>query len=210
MTHPCPLCQSASVLFYQNNNRIFFQCTCCRAIFLNEPQRLNPESEKSRYQKHNNDIEDKEYQNFVSPITSAIQRDFTEKNTGLDFGAGTGPVISKVLHDAGYQIKQYDPYFHNHRELLAQRYNFIACCEVMEHFYDPKKEFRLLKQLLLPKGKLYCMTEIYKEGLNFHDWYYKNDPTHVFLYTQETIHWIKKEFGFSDVKIEGRLITFSN
>ena len=67
--------------------------------------------------------------------------DFTSKHTGLDFGAGTGPVISKVLKDNEYKIKQFDPFFHNYPELLKEKYDYIVCCEVMEHFYDPAKEF---------------------------------------------------------------------
>ena len=81
---------------------------------------------------------------------------------------------------------------------------------MIEHFYDPAKGFRLLKELLLQNGKLYCMTEIYDESIDFPNWYYKNDQTHVFIYHKKSIHWIKEEYGFSDVTIEGRLITYCN
>lgn len=172
--------------------------------------RLALNEEKLRYKEHNNDVEDKNYQNFVSPITTAILKDFSSADKGLDFGAGTGPVISKVLNDNAFSIVQYDPFFHNFPDLLNARYNFIACCEVMEHFYNPKKEFGLLRSLLYPNGKLYCMTDLWDESIDFHEWYYKNDPTHVFIYTKETIHWIQKEFDFSDVTVDGRLVTFSN
>jgi hypothetical protein len=56
---------------------------------------------------------------------------------------------------------------------------------------------------------LICMTLIYQPDINFENWFYKNDPTHVFLYQIETIQWIKNYFGFNDVFIEGRLITFT-
>jgi hypothetical protein len=80
----------------------------------------------------------------------------------------------------------------------------------VEHFHNPKKEFGLLKKLLKPNGKFYLMTALFDETINFHDWYYKNDPTHVFIYHQKTIYWIKEKFDFSDVIIKGRLITYSN
>lgn len=35
------------------------------------------------YKEHNNDIKDEGYQNFVSPITLAIMRDFTQNDKGL-------------------------------------------------------------------------------------------------------------------------------
>ena len=47
------------------------------------------------------------------------------------------------------------------------------------------------------------MTDLYDESIGFHKWYYKNDPTHVFIYQKKTIEWIKNNIGFSDVKIEG-------
>lgn len=177
---------------------------------MDESLRLKTIDEKLRYETHNNDVFDKRYQNFVSPITSAILENFSKDHIGLDFGAGTGPVISKILGDNDFKIKQYDPFFHKNEKLLREKYDYIACCEVMEHFYSPKKDFGLLKNVLLKGGRLYCMTDIYDDSIDFSLWYYKNDPTHVFMYQKETIIWIKNEFRFSDVTIEGRLITFFN
>ncbi len=205
----CPLCNSSGDVFYSFKKRLHYQCNNCSGIYVDESLRLNSEEEKSRYEKHNNDVENKGYQKFVSPITTATFRDFTQKDKGLDFGAGTGPVISKILKDNGYSIVQYDPFFHNHPEMLESKYDYIACCEVIEHFLDPKKEFLLLNNMLQLGGLLYCMTDVYEESIDFHKWYYKNDDTHVFIYHKNTIEWIKKEIGFSKVTIEGRLISFS-
>ena len=68
----------------------------------------------------------------------------------------------------------------------------------------PKMEFRSLKNMLNQKGKLYCMTDIYGESINFSKWYYKNDPTHVFFYHKNTVHWIQKEFGFFADRLQQR------
>ena len=167
------------------------------------------ESEEKHYRFHNNDVEDRGYQNFVSPITSRILADFGPEHSGLDFGAGTGSAISKILTDQQYQIVQYDPYFHDHPELLEKQYHYIACCEVVEHFHHPAKEFELLRKLLLPKGKLYIMTHLYSPSVEFATWYYKNDHTHVFMYQQATIEWIASTLGFSAVEIDNRLIVFT-
>ncbi|MEF8835931.1 MAG: methyltransferase domain-containing protein, partial [Candidatus Thermoplasmatota archaeon] len=78
--------------------------------------------------------------------------------------------------------------------------------EVIEHFHDPKTEFNRLKDLLLPNGRLYCMTYIYTDDIDFDSWGYKSDFTHAFLYQQETFEWIKENFGFSSLNIDGRLI----
>lgn len=209
-TNYCPLCNSAGTVFYQFKKRLYHQCNNCYGIFVDKNLILSSAAERLRYGEHNNDIEDDGYQNFVYPITSAILRDFTKNHKGLDFGAGTGPVISKILIDNDFLIRQYDPFFHNHHNLLEEKYDYIAACEVIEHFHDPKKEFSLLKKLLLQNGKLYCMTNIYNESIDFHNWDYKNDQTHVFIYHNKTVHWIKEECGFSNVTIEGRLVTYFN
>jgi SAM-dependent methyltransferase len=205
----CPLCADNGTIFYQFKKKLFHQCSNCSGIFMDPTNHPTPEKEKLRYEEHNNDTEDKGYQNFVSPITKAILKDFEPRHKGLDFGAGTAPVISKILTDHNFQIKQYDPYFHSDTELLKTQYDYIACCEVIEHFNNPYKEFKLLKNLLLPHGKLYCMTDLYDESIDFHKWYYKNDQTHVFIYHEKTIEWIKEEFNFSEATINGRLVTFS-
>ena len=210
MTNNCPLCNGSGDVFFQNKKQLYYKCNNCYGIYVDENIRPDKEAEKSRYKEHNNDVNDKRYQNFVSNITSAILKNFTQNDKGLDFGAGTGPVVSKVLKDSDFCIVQYDPFFHNYPILLDEKYDYIVCCEVIEHFYNPKKEFSLLKKLLQQNGKLYCMTDIYDESIDFHKWYYKNDPTHVFIYHKNTIEWIKKEFGFLNVTIEGRLITYFN
>ncbi len=206
--HTCPLCSGNGKTFYEFKLQRWYKCENCSGIFMDKKSHPDSSAEKIFYETHINDVDDKRYQKFVSPITSAILNNFDLKHKGLDFGAGTGPVISKILTDNSYSIKQYDPFFHYYPNLLKEKYDYIACCEVIEHFYNPKKEFELLRDLLLPNGKLFCMTDIYNDNIDFHKWYYKNDPTHVFIYQENSIKWIQKEIGFSDVIIDGRLITF--
>ena len=205
-TNPiCPLCGSLSSNFFKEK---FYSCSNCSGIFRPKHSLLDHVSERKRYETHNNDVNDIRYQNFVSPITTSILNEFSAEQVGLDFGAGTGPVISKILADNGYNIKQYDPFFHNFPELLKNQYDYIACCEVIEHFYDPLKEFKLLKSLLKTKGVLFCMTAIYDSSIDFAKWFYKDDPTHVFIYQKETLEWIQINVGFSKIIIENKLIKF--
>ena len=205
----CPLCSSVSELFFKNKNN-YYRCIKCKGIFIDENNRINQESEKLVYLQHQNDVNEIGYQKFVSPITSAIMKDFTPYSNGLDFGAGTGPVLSKVLQDNNYSIKQYDPFFHNYPELLEQKYDYIGSCEVIEHFHNPYKEFKLLQNILNKNAKLYLMTEIYDDSIDFASWYYKNDPTHIFFYSKETFQWIKNKFKFSNIYIDKRLIVLEN
>jgi len=171
-------------------------------------QQIPPKKEKERYEEHNNFVNDPGYQSFVKPITDAVQKYCSREGLGLDFGSGTGPVISKVLTDKGYKIAQYDPFFFNHKELLAIKYDYMVCCEVMEHFQNPDKEFELLESLLMPGAYLFCMTQLYTEKVDFKSWQYKNDQTHVFIYSPDTIHWIDANTRFKLLSIEDRLIIF--
>jgi SAM-dependent methyltransferase len=209
MTACCPLCSGTSKIFYSRKTSYYLVCLICQGIFPERKSFPGPKEEKARYLQHINDVDNEGYQKFVSPIVNAVTGDFGVSHRGLDFGAGPGPVISKLLKDKGYYIAQYDPFFHYYPVLLEQRYDYIVCCEVIEHFHNPAKEFQLLKELLREKGKLYCMTGIYNDKIDFGKWYYKNDLTHVFIYQSVTIRWIKEKFKFSNVIIEGNLITFT-
>jgi len=205
----CLLCQDTSSIILELDPQ-FYRCGNCGSVFRHPRYLPTPEAEKERYITHNNDVEDPGYQNFVSPIIGAVCEYFPESSIGLDFGAGTGPVIAKLLEDKGYVIQLWDPFFHPNPEVLVQHYDFIVCCEVIEHFHTPIAEFQLMKRLLKPGGKLFCMTHLLTKETSFADWYYKDDHTHVIFYSEENVHWIKEDIGFSEVTIEGRLVVFSN
>ncbi len=207
---PCPLCSSTdSIIFFIDKSIEVFQCNQCALLYKNPNHYISLKEERNRYLSHNNDVNDSGYQSFVTPIVNSIEHDFSVTAKGLDFGAGTGPVITEMLSEKGYSLTLYDTFFHSNHKALQQSYDYIVCCEVMEHFHHPNEEFLLLKKLLKPDGKLYCMTEMYSEAIDFENWYYKNDETHVVFYTEKTINWIQQNFNFSEVSIDKRLIVFS-
>lgn len=149
------------------------------------------------------------YYNFVSPIINEVKRFALTGDQGLDYGCGHTPVLSEHLKTEGYKMEVYDPIFHNDIHVLEKTYHFIVCCEVMEHFFSPFSEFKGLYKMLLPNGKLICKTDLYDKDIDFKGWYYKNDPSHVFIYQPKTIGYIKENCQFRDVKIKDRVITFS-
>lgn len=205
MSMNCPLCHHNGNPFHENE---FLECNNCHGIYRHHIFYLSREEEQKRYETHNNDVNDDRYRQFVSPITNCVLRDFRPEHTGLDFGAGTGPVISKILKENGYNIAQYDPFFINSKHLLQQQYDYIVCCEVIEHFQNPASEFNLLRGMLKPDGQLICMTHIYDHKIPFPNWYYKNDPTHVFIYQQPTIEYIATQFNLHLLTSEVRLIVW--
>jgi SAM-dependent methyltransferase len=205
----CPLCDGNAELFFEMPGKEYYQCGQCSGLFLGRACYVSKEDEKRRYEKHNNNIEDPRYQKFVEPIVSKIQETFGREHQGLDFGAGTGPVIAKLLREKGYSVELYDPYFCDDPKTLEKEYDFIVCCEVIEHFHYPAKEFRRLRSLLKPGGVLFCQTALYSKETDFKNWYYKNDQTHVFFYHANTLLWIQSKCGFSALETYGRLALFS-
>ena len=199
----CPLCFQPGAPFY---NDTFFICAACAGIFKHKKYYPDAQAEISRYREHNNDVDDPRYQTFVAPFTGYVMEHFGPDHQGLDFGSGTAPVISKVLRDHNYSIEQFDPFFCNRPELLNATYDYIVCCEVIEHFHRPAAEFKQLHAMLNPGGALICMTHLYDNSVEFKNWYYKNDPTHVFIYSRQTITHIAGLFAFADFEIKGRLI----
>jgi len=205
---PCPLCHSKnSHSLVTQLKRTFSRCSECDLLFLDPKERLTLSEEKARYETHENDVTDPKYQEFVSPLVNWIAKHFAPSSTGLDFGAGTGPVLASELRKKGYQMEVYDPFFWPDPKPLSKEYDFVLASEVVEHFSDPKKEFALLKKLLKPSGVLGLMTLLYDAETDIESWYYLKDPTHICAYSEKTFEWIKQHFTFSGLGIaEPRLI----
>lgn len=204
--HKCSLCGGNLSTFSKDKKRSFFLCDFCKAIQVNKEDYVSLDLEKSRYEQHRNNSTDQGYLHFIKPVVDYIHENGLLKAKGLDFGAGNNPVISQILKQDGYQIKIYDPFFHNDQEVLKDTFDYIIVCEVIEHFHNPKGEFELLFKLLNEKGKLIIMTHLYDDSMDFSKWYYKNDITHVFFYTLDTFRYILDNFGFTKLQTENRLI----
>jgi hypothetical protein len=208
MAIDCPLCDRRAALFYDFKQRRYYQCGFCQAIIKDPAAWPGRAEEKSRYLEHLNRVEDPRFQQFVSPVCNAVLARHTKDEQGLDFGAGHAPVITHVLQQASYDIAAYDPLFFPKKTLLDRQYHYICSCEVIEHFHQPAMSFALLRRLLRTGGSLLCMTELFHEGIDFHRWNYKNDPTHVFIYHRNTISYIAEKYNFKSFSIDGRLIAF--
>ncbi|WP_338814218.1 class I SAM-dependent methyltransferase [Bernardetia sp. Wsw4-3y2] len=201
----CTLCQT---LLKTKADEFYFICDTCGAYLKDQKFYLNHLQEKDIYAEHKNDVNDIRYQNFTSPITNTILEKFSSEHLGLDYGCGTGPVISKVLNENGYKVELYDPYFYPNENYLNYKYDYIFSCEVFEHFYQPKQELEKLLAILNPTGLLIVMTHVYDFEIDFKDWYYRKDPTHVFIYTKKTIQFIAQNYNLKFEIQNNRLIVF--
>ncbi len=204
----CPLCGCASVFFDSGKWGSYYKCSECSGIFLHEKNRMNETDEKNRYLLHRNDVNDKGYRSFVSPLVNAVRCNHTPSDKGLDYGSGPHSAASTMLEESSYPVSLFDPFFQNKAEVLDRTYDYIILCEVMEHFYFPLKEFSTLYKMLNENGKLYCMTSLYDESITFKTWHYVSDPCHVFFYSPKTLSWINKNIGFTNHTVDERLIIF--
>jgi hypothetical protein len=53
-------------------------------------------------------------------------------------------VIRQLLSRIGFEVELYDPFFNNDSSALADKNDFIAGCEVLEHFHCPAEQFARL------------------------------------------------------------------
>jgi hypothetical protein len=203
----CPLCSAdhQGLPFYIKpaGGATYYDCSHCQLIWLDSAFHLNESDEEKRYREHNNDVTDPRYQNFVKPLCDRILEHHNPDTgaIGLDFGAGTGPVLALMLRQKGFEVDLYDCFFHNDLSVFDKQYDFIAASEVFEHFFSPGLELKRLRTMLRPSGTLGIMTDIFQAETDFASWYYHRDPTHVSFYRAQTFDWIKEHFHFSECQI---------
>ena len=190
----CPICSGTNVFSFQLIGSIeYFRCKTCLGLFTDPKSRLSPEKEKERYSLHNNDVDDPEYRKFLSKLFDPLIKKLKKESRGLDYGCGPGPALASMLREEGFAVDIYDPYFFPDESYRDKVYDFITCTEAAEHFYEPQKEFNKLDQVLADKGILGVMTNFYEDTINFEDWYYRKDPTHVVFYAVKTLQCIAEE-----------------
>ncbi|ADK81523.1 Methyltransferase type 12 [Sediminispirochaeta smaragdinae DSM 11293] len=200
---PCPLCgHSPCKIFSEDKMGRYYRCYFCSTIFLDPATLPQPEAERSRYALHQNRPTDEAYLAFLRRLADPLCRLLNAGAGGLDYGCGPVPVLAKLLEQKGMSIACYDPFFFPEQSVLEHRYDFITCCEVAEHFHRPKEEFSRMAQLLRPGGILGIMTSFFRETINFVDWYYRQDFTHVSFYTKKSMEYVADHFGFEILKAE--------
>jgi cyclopropane fatty-acyl-phospholipid synthase-like methyltransferase len=171
---------------------------------MRKAKRFTPEREKARYLTHKNDPADAGYIAFVRPLFEALQARLAPGARGLDFGCGAGSALAPLFTGAGHAIANYDPFFFP--EPPEGPFDFIAASEVVEHLYEPRREFRRLHDWLKPRGWLGVMTLLITKDTDFANWHYRRDPTHVAFYSSFTFEWIAHEFGFEKIIFSGERI----
>lgn len=194
----CPLCFATScAFFHQDKQRCYWRCPRCELVFADRASLLSAAAEHAQYQLHNNDVNDNGYRRFLQRLATPLLEALGGSGLqGLDFGCGPGPLLAKMLTEAGQHMAVWDPFFAPDSTALERQYDFISCSEAIEHFVNPAQEWALWQRLLKPGGILAIMTKRYTTAEAFANWHYKLDPTHVSFFHLNTFHYLAGRDGY--------------
>lgn len=183
----CTVCKNNKIEFFLNiENLDYWQCKLCKATMLNPVHYISSNKEKKHYLKHNNEIDDTRYRDFLTNLIEPLKDKICVNDIGLDYGCGYAPALADILKKDGFNIELYDPFFFKNENIFFRKFNFITCSEVVEHFFKPYEEFNKIDGLLTGKSWFAVMTSFMTEDYLFKNWYYRRDPTHVVFYKKIT------------------------
>ncbi len=213
MSTTCPLCHSKDVnSFHSLTNKFgkkdFLLCGKCDLIFVPSEFHPAPDTEKNRYDLHENDQCAAGYKNYLQGFTEIVSPYIDGNMEGLDFGCGPYPLLAEILREKGLSVGIYDPYFFNDTAVFTRQFDYIICTETVEHFRDPRAEFEKLNSLLNPGGLLCIMTGILENRDDFPRWHYIQDITHLAFYSRLTIGWIAECFRWTVLHSENDVTIF--
>jgi len=204
----CPLCGTAEVYLIECKTRLYHRCEVCRLVHLEPSQRLSEEDEKAVYDDHENVIDDPGYRRFLSRAFEEVRKRTPAPAKGLDFGCGPGPALVAMAREAGYTMAQYDKYYHPDESALTGQYDFITSTEVVEHLAAPLPILDRLWSLLAPAGVLVLQTKRVLDDERFRSWHYRNDPTHITFFADESFTWLGQRWGCTPEYPHGDVVCF--
>ncbi|MCA1950934.1 MAG: PfkB family carbohydrate kinase [Treponema sp.] len=226
----CPLCDRPSTEIISTKRRSFYSCSLCGFVWADPASYLSSEEEEKRYGLHENSRENAGYVRFLSEIldqglqywyssrrSQAYHQEGTLDATGtaplvLDWGSGPNPLASDLLRERGCTVYSYDPLFGLPLPPEDQRFDIIFCIEVAEHFKDPLKDFSAMARYLKCGGLLIIHThkiprEVFAGEVGslkdfFAPWWYKEDPTHVSFYSDQSLEVLALHSGLHFIQGE--------
>ncbi len=192
----CKVCGSEEITLYaRNKKREFLRCSRCELVFVPEQFFLTTAQERTRYELHDNSIENKGYTDFLEKIVSVIMERFPVNYTILDFGSGAGAVLGTLLHQKGHSCESYDPLFNIQCNDNAKTYDIIVVCEVIEHLRLLQDDLAFIKKRLKPDGTVIIRTQLYPDADNFLKWWYIQDLTHINFFSSLTIDFVASQLN---------------
>lgn len=193
----CRVCggDNTRLLLVDRVGKKYNRCEVCCATFLHSSGFLRAEAELAHYLTHENDVTDQNYRNYLAKLVDPLLAQIKPNSEGLDFGCGPAAALAAMMQEAGHTMSTYDPYFAPDIACLDEAYDFVTCTETVEHFHYPDVEFQRMCELLRPGGLLGVMTIFQTDDALFENWRYRQDPTHVVFYREETFNFLAAKLG---------------
>jgi len=93
----CPLCLSSNTSefhYHHKHSRMFYICDQCDLKFIARDSLISRESEKGRYELHQNNKRTKGYDQFLYRLIDPVKKRVSIASKGLDFGEGPYPMLA--------------------------------------------------------------------------------------------------------------------
>jgi hypothetical protein len=202
--HFCKVCKDkTSSIKDEKKVLVYYRCCSCGFISLDDKYIVNMVEEKSKYDQHNNSLENEGYvQMFEDFINLSIISYKENIQTVLEFGSGPEPVLSKLLERRGFEVDIYDLYYAPKKIYVDKKYDLITSTEVFEHLAKPLEVLELLVKHLNDKGYIALMTKFPpKDDKEFLAWWYRRDPTHISFFTSKSFEVMAEKVGLKVLSI---------
>ncbi len=204
----CVVCGSSCQFFWGDKRRDYWRCLQCQCIHVPRPFHLSETEEKQEYDKHENNLEDEGYLNFLRRAAKPLLERLPPASEGLDFGCGPGPALKKLLEQGSHRVTLFDKFYYPDNRVLSLKYHFITLTEVVEHLANPVAILDVLWQQLLTGGWLLLMTKRVSNPEAFQSWHYKNDPTHITFFHQATMEHLAARWNTTVTVVSSDVVLF--
>ena len=199
----CLICAREDLYQVHNIKRIFYRCKFCGFSFVDPIFYPDIETQKCRYELHNNSEKQKGYVDFLSNIIEHAL--FYKKNPEkvLDFGSGPNPLTVKLLKERNIDVYAWDIFFANESFPAQETFDIVLCIEVAEHFIDPQKDFCDIARTLKQDGFAFVHTHISpQKDEDFLSWWYIQDITHISFYSKKSLEILASMNALDLISIE--------
>jgi len=202
----CHICNQDTVSFNHIKTKLtYYHCKACEYIFKSPECYQDLETQKERYNLHENNEDDAGYRAYFQRFLDFTLPQVQKPQSALDFGCGRTSLLAKLLKEEGVDCDYYDPIYHPDTLEEDKKYDLIVSTEVFEHLHQPKEVFESLLGKLKDGGFLAIQTEFHSnEQASFEKWWYPQDPTHIVFFRAKTFKVLCEIYGCRYVEDNGK------